>query len=106
MICKQAIAWIYGYVKQDFYFTFWGWLIGLVLSLLVSVFFKSRILILNRNLLSLFVFYQLCIPDWPIFNRDPVQWLTKVGQSNAPVAAAKTAPTKESKDSKKEKKTK
>ena len=50
-----AVAWIVGYVQEDFNYTVYGWSVGLVLSLL------------------------LCIPDWPFFNRNPVQWLDEVG---------------------------
>mmetsp|Transcript_17859 Transcript_17859/g.38887 ORF Transcript_17859/g.38887 Transcript_17859/m.38887 type:complete len:96 (-) Transcript_17859:89-376(-) len=57
-ILLGAIAWVVGYVKNDFYVTYLGWGVGLVLSLL------------------------LCIPDWPMFNRNPVVWLEEVGKCN------------------------
>lgn len=39
---------------------------------------------------------QLCIPDWPMYNRDQVTWLEEIGQSNrssaTPVAAVDSKP--------------
>jgi hypothetical protein len=32
----QGIAWIVGYIAGDFTLTFYGWSVGLVLSLMVS----------------------------------------------------------------------
>lgn len=29
------------------------------------------------------IIMQLCIPDWPMFNRNKVVWLEEVGKSNA-----------------------
>ena len=45
------IAWIAGWYQQNFYVTFQGWCIGMVLSLI------------------------LCIPDWPMYNRNKVSTL-------------------------------
>mmetsp|Transcript_1359 Transcript_1359/g.2203 ORF Transcript_1359/g.2203 Transcript_1359/m.2203 type:complete len:103 (-) Transcript_1359:525-833(-) len=59
-ILLGAIAWCIGYFQGDFLVTFYGWSIGLGLSLL------------------------LCIPDWPMFNRNPVTWLDEIGKSNKP----------------------
>lgn len=39
VILFGSIAWVYGYLKEDFSFTFYGWAVGLVLSLLVKVVF-------------------------------------------------------------------
>lgn len=25
---------------------------------------------------------QVCIPDWPMYNRNPVTWLEEIGKSN------------------------
>ena len=44
-------AWVYGFIHEDFGLTVQGWAVGLGLALI------------------------MCIPDWPIFNRAPVQWL-------------------------------
>jgi len=35
VILFGSVAWIYGYVKEDFVLTFYGWAAGLVLSILV-----------------------------------------------------------------------
>jgi len=75
IICG-LIAWIVGYVKEDFQLTVYGWTVGLVLSLI------------------------LCIPDWPMFNRNPVHWLDEVGSRSS----NKGSSTKGSKDDKKDKK--
>ena len=32
---------------------------------------------------------QLCIPDWPMYNRHPVTWLDEIGQKNV-IAATET----------------
>mmetsp|Transcript_28066 Transcript_28066/g.26928 ORF Transcript_28066/g.26928 Transcript_28066/m.26928 type:complete len:103 (-) Transcript_28066:90-398(-) len=73
-----AIAWIVGYSQGDFQLTFYGWLAGLIISLV------------------------LCIPDWPMFNRNPVTWLEEIshnGVSSAPKEVAATKKTKKSKKS-------
>lgn len=52
-----AIAWVFGYFAQDFMVTFYGWLFGLIFCMI------------------------LCIPDWPIYNRNPVPWLKEIPPS-------------------------
>lgn len=37
VILFGGIAWVYGYLKEDFTLTFYGWAVGLLLSLLVSL---------------------------------------------------------------------
>jgi|Dee2metaT_10_FD_contig_21_8007923_length_391_multi_4_in_0_out_0_1 signal peptidase complex subunit 1 len=49
-----GIFWIIGYIMDDFTITVYGWFCGLVISLL------------------------LCIPDWPMFRKHPVQWLGQI----------------------------
>ena len=49
-----TVAWFYGYYVTDFEQTFYGWAIGLGLSLII------------------------CIPDWPFYNRNKVQWLDEI----------------------------
>ena len=49
-----SVAWVFGYLAQDFKQTFYGWLAGLVLAMLI------------------------CVPDWPIFNRNPTPWLEEI----------------------------
>ena len=58
-ILLGLIAWIVGYVYSDFQLTFYGWSVGLGLSLI------------------------LCIPDWPMYNRNPVQWLDEIGSRSS-----------------------
>lgn len=64
------IAWIIGYVKGNFTFAFYGWCMGLALALV------------------------LCIPDWPMYNRNPVMWLEEVGQGNKRKTIAKLVTNK------------
>eukprot|EP01038_Epipyxis_sp_PR26KG_P011247 gene11247-15091_t len=77
-----AIAWIIGYVKGDFVITFYGWSIGLILSLV------------------------LCIPDWPMFNRSKVTWLEEIGQSNSPTKNSSTKGNNDNQSKSKSKKDK
>mmetsp|Transcript_6311 Transcript_6311/g.9527 ORF Transcript_6311/g.9527 Transcript_6311/m.9527 type:complete len:99 (+) Transcript_6311:79-375(+) len=49
-----VIAWIYGYIHSDFKLTVYGWFAGLCLAIL------------------------LCVPDWPYFNRNKVEWLDEL----------------------------
>ena len=48
-----GIAWVVGYVADNFQLTVYGWAVGLGLALI------------------------LCIPDWPMYNKHPVTWATK-----------------------------
>ena len=50
-LSPQAIGWIYGYIHSSFLLTFYFWLAGLTLSVV------------------------LCVPSWPWYNRNPVEWL-------------------------------
>jgi hypothetical protein len=55
-----AIAWIVGYIKGDFQLTFYGWAIGLGLSLIVCKLYSYFCVILNlRFLIFLCQFYSL-----------------------------------------------
>jgi len=55
IICSfGGVGWVFGYIHQDFTMVFYVWLVGVVLSVLI------------------------CVPDWPFFNRHPVQWLESV----------------------------
>jgi len=49
-----AVGWIIGYFQQDFMVVFKFWLVGVAISVV------------------------LCVPDWPFFNKHPVQWLESV----------------------------
>eukprot|EP01032_Pedospumella_encystans_P015213 gene15213-17419_t len=78
-----GVAWIVGYVKGDFQVTFYGWAAGLALALL------------------------LCIPDWPMYNRNPVTWLEEVGKRNKVKSVGSgSTKTNKPKKSKKESETK
>ncbi len=70
-----GIGWIVGFYKGSFMLTFYGWAIGLALSLVVSVAQSSYQYSLYNFELNLF---QLCIPDWPMFNRNKVIWSDEV----------------------------
>ncbi|KAF4042240.1 Microsomal signal peptidase 12 kDa subunit (SPC12) [Phytophthora infestans] len=49
VICTPA--WVYGYVQQDFSYPLQAWAAATVLSAL------------------------LILPNWPIYNRNPIKWL-------------------------------
>ncbi|KAJ1452516.1 signal peptidase 12 kDa subunit, partial [Pelagophyceae sp. CCMP2097] len=49
-----CMAWVYVYPRRSFKLTFYGWAFGLVFCMI------------------------LCVPDWPIFNRNPVNWLKEI----------------------------
>lgn len=44
---------------------------------------------------------QLCIPDWPMYNRNPVTWLEEVGKRNKTKSSG-TVKSSKPKKSKKE----
>ncbi|TYZ56958.1 hypothetical protein PybrP1_010153 [[Pythium] brassicae (nom. inval.)] len=46
-----APAWIYGYLQQDFTYPFHAWLVATALAAL------------------------LVLPNWGIYNRNPIKWL-------------------------------
>ena len=72
------MAWVCGYVAESFKVTFVIWLLGLVVAMI------------------------LCVPDWPMFNRHPVDWLKEI-----PTAKTATAPpTDDAPTDKKKSKTK
>ena len=54
VLSTSAVAWLYGYYEDRFLYTFYGWLAGATLATL------------------------LCVPDWGIYNRNPVKWLSSV----------------------------
>ena len=53
-IVLGTVFWVVGYVMGNFNVTVYGWFCSLVLALL------------------------LCIPDWPIYNSQPVEWLKEI----------------------------
>ena len=56
VIAFGIVGWIHGYIKQSIYFTVIWWFIGVLISIVLSV------------------------PDWPYFNRNPVKWLSPIGE--------------------------
>jgi signal peptidase complex subunit 1 len=52
-----TLAWLIGWYKNDFKVAVNGWYGGLALVLV------------------------LCIPDWPMFNKKPVEWLKEIGST-------------------------
>eukprot|EP00935_MAST-01C_sp_MAST-1C-sp1_P000506 g506.t1 len=54
IILFSAVGFGIGYVKADFRYTFYIWLAGMCISII------------------------LCTPDWPWFNRNPVSWLPSI----------------------------
>lgn len=51
IILFGVVGWVLGYVQNSFQVSFNVWLVGTGLSLLVVV------------------------PDWPVYNRNPIKWL-------------------------------
>mmetsp|Transcript_7901 Transcript_7901/g.9180 ORF Transcript_7901/g.9180 Transcript_7901/m.9180 type:complete len:85 (-) Transcript_7901:247-501(-) len=49
-----GVGWVIGYFRQEFFIVFKFWLVGVVISAV------------------------LCVPDWPIYNRNPIKWLDSV----------------------------
>ena len=58
IVILGAIGWVFGYVAQSFKITFTVWLGGLVVSMI------------------------LCVPDWPMYNPHPVEWLKEIPASS------------------------
>ena len=48
-----GVAWVVGYIYNDFQMTVNGWAIGLTLAIV------------------------LCIPDWSMYNKHPVKWAVR-----------------------------
>lgn len=68
-----APAWVYGFLQQDFSYPFRAWLAATGLSALVGDAMRP-----NDNLeadCSFPVMMQLVLPNWGIYNRNPVKWL-------------------------------
>jgi signal peptidase complex subunit 1 len=36
ILCFGAVGWVIGFVKQDFTFVFYAWLVGVIISVVVS----------------------------------------------------------------------
>ncbi|CAB9501031.1 Microsomal signal peptidase 12 kDa subunit (SPC12) [Seminavis robusta] len=54
IIAFGAVGWVIGYMHQDFFIVFKFWLVGVSISVV------------------------LCVPDWPFYNRNPIEWLDSV----------------------------
>lgn len=100
IIAFGAVGWVIGYFQQDFTVVFQAWLVGLVLSVIVSAqYFSPKHRFKKQKngkekccrcssfrggsshrliLLLLLYFAQICVPDWPFYNRHPVKWLESV----------------------------
>ncbi len=57
VVIGAMIAWIVGYVQNDFKTAVYGWAIASGLAVI------------------------LCCPDWPLYNKKPVIWLKSVGST-------------------------
>uniref|UniRef100_A0A6U3TG41 Signal peptidase complex subunit 1 n=1 Tax=Octactis speculum TaxID=3111310 RepID=A0A6U3TG41_9STRA len=84
-IAFGAFGWIWGYVEKDFKFTMYSWGVGVAISVV------------------------LCVPDWPWFNRNPVEWrdsITSGGSSkkNSSQSGSSSLDTNKSKKKNKGKK--
>lgn len=58
ILCFGAVGWVIGYVQQDFAVVFYAWLVGVVLSVIVSLEYENCVpfSILVMNLASQFAF--------------------------------------------------
>lgn len=82
-----AVGWVIGYFQQDFMIVFQCWLVGVVISVIVSdewlshsvcIFPRFIFFVSLTRFSKLFIALQLCVPDWPFYNRHPVKWLESV----------------------------
>eukprot|EP00936_MAST-01D_sp_MAST-1D-sp1_P002480 g2480.t1 len=77
IIVCSLIGFVWGFVKQDFKYTFYVWAIGLFASIVI------------------------CTPDWPMFNKNPIKWQPSVLEKlEARKVAAKTQARKQGKGGK------
>jgi len=76
------VGWVIGYVQQDFTVVFQAWLVGVLISVLVSLSpLRPTIATVSLSHIHRYVnpsFSQLCVPDWPFYNRNPISWLESV----------------------------
>ena len=71
-----AVGWVIGYIQQDFTVVFQAWLVGVILSVIVcSSSLNDCCCTFHSDPVDVF---QLCVPDWPFYNRHPIQWLESV----------------------------
>lgn len=80
-----GVGWVIGYFRQDFTIVFQWWLVGVAISVVVSDRktkelgeFGYSITVKNSFSHGVFHTFQLCVPDWPFYNRHPVKWLESV----------------------------
>lgn len=80
IIVFGAIGWVKGYFAQDFWLCFQAWAVGVVISVIVRFFglAAAAALVDIATCTVLTQCLQLCVPDWPIYNRHPVKWLESV----------------------------
>lgn len=108
IISFGGVGWIIGYFQQDFTIVFQSWLVGVVISMIVSCYFyqiciyrpfdcrcylDSHWILLLKCPFSIPQFWfknkilisydsnatqKLCVPDWPFYNRHPIKWLESV----------------------------
>ena len=65
IIAFGAVGWVIGYIHQDFFIVFQVWLVGVSISVV------------------------LCVPDWPIYNRNPIKWLDAIPDRRQEAESAK-----------------
>ena len=86
-----SVAWVFGYLAQDFKQTFYGCDLGVprrclhtmrrlqeTRSWVVSFSILSDRDARRRWLAGLVLAMLICVPDWPIFNRNPTPWLEEI----------------------------
>jgi signal peptidase complex subunit 1 len=74
-----GVGWVIGYIQQDFTVVFQVWLVGVVLSVIVRLLgFRKDYDYDYLTKLLLFIWDQLCVPDWPFYNRHPIKWLESI----------------------------
>jgi signal peptidase complex subunit 1 len=99
ILLSGGVGWIFGYMEQDFTIVFKFWTVGVVLSVIVRIvpswefsqekaseYCTSTSILSMRNnrhdqpsnISTLFLLLQLCVPDWPFYNRNPIKWLESI----------------------------
>ena len=86
-----SVAWVFGYLAQDFKQTFYGCARGVPRRCLHTMrrLQERRSWVVSFSILSdrdaprrwlagLVLAMLICVPDWPIFNRNPTPWLEEI----------------------------
>jgi signal peptidase complex subunit 1 len=93
IIAFGGVGWVVGFLQQDFTIVFQAWLVGVILSVIVGSppwrETKALLLVCDRfssihpsrpplSIVDHSSVHQICVPDWPFYNKHPVKWLDSV----------------------------